>query len=318
MILFIQQKSFNMKIANNITELIGNTPMVKIQKLGNGLYAEVVAKLEMFNPLSSVKDRAALAMIEDAEKKGLLHADSILVEPTSGNMGVGMAYIGAYKGYKVVLTMPESMSNERKSLLRSLGAQLVLTPAVLGMSGARQKAEEIVSENSNAIMLQQFDNPANALAHVSTTAEEIWNDTEGAVDIVIAGVGSGGTITGLGEGLKKHNSKIQIIAIEPETSAVISGDAACLHRIQGLGAGFVPSIYKSSVVDEVLKVPNEGAYDMTRKLAKLEGLFVGISSGAAMWAAIQVAGRKENKGKRIVVIFPDSGERYLSVEGLFQ
>jgi len=307
-----------MKIANNITELIGNTPIVKIQKLGEGLYAEIVAKLEMFNPLSSVKDRAALAMIEDAESKGILNSESIIVEPTSGNMGVGMAYIGAYKGYRVILTMPESMSSERKSLLRSLGAELVLTPAVLGMSGARQKAQEIVNENPNAIMLQQFDNPANPAAHRLKTAEEIWNDTDGKVDFVIAGVGSGGTITGLGEGLKMHNPNIKIVAIEPETSAVISGETPCLHRIQGLGAGFVPGNYKSSVVDEIIKVPNESAYDMTRKLAKFEGLFVGISSGAAFWAAMQIASLEINKGKRIVVIFPDSGERYLSVEGLFQ
>jgi len=307
-----------MKIANNITELIGNTPMVRIQKLGDGLHAQIVAKLEMFNPLSSVKDRAALAMIEDAEAKGLLHEDSILVEPTSGNMGVGMAYIAAYKGYRVILVMPESMSIERRSLLRSLGAELILTPAVLGMSGARQKAMELVEENSNAIMLQQFDNPANPATHRKTTAEEIWNDTDGKVAIVIAGVGSGGTITGLGEGLKAHNPEIKIVAIEPETSAVLSGQSACSHRIQGLGAGFIPSNYKSEMVDEVIKVPNEMAYDMTRKLAKHEGLFVGISSGAAFWAASQMASRKENKGKLIVVIFPDSGERYLSVEGLFQ
>jgi len=307
-----------MNIANNITELIGKTPMVKIQKLGEGLFAEIVAKLEMFNPLSSVKDRAALAMIEDAESKGILKKDSIIVEPTSGNMGVGMAYIGAYKGYRVILTMPESMSNERKSLLRSLGAELVLTPAVLGMSGARQKAQEIVSENPSAVMLQQFDNPANPEAHRTKTADEIWNDTDGKVDIVVCGVGSGGTVTGLGEGLKKYNPAIKIIAIEPETSAVISGETACLHRIQGLGAGFIPAVYNGTFVDEVVKVPNEGAYDMTRKLAKMEGLFVGISSGAAFWAATQIASKKENKGKRIVVIFPDSGERYLSVEGLFQ
>jgi cysteine synthase A len=307
-----------MKIANNITELIGNTPLVKIQKLGEGLQAEIVAKLEMFNPMSSVKDRAALAMIEDAEKKKVLHVGSIIVEPTSGNMGVGMAYIAAYKGYRIILVMPESMSLERRSLLRSLGAELVLTPAVLGMSGARQKATEIVSENSNAVMLQQFDNPANPKAHQLTTAQEIWNDTEGKVDIVVVGVGSGGTVTGLGQGLKAHNPAIRIVAIEPETSAVISGESACLHRIQGLGAGFIPSNYKGEFVDEVMKVPNEMAYDMTRKLAKHEGLFVGISSGAAFWAAMQLAEKKENKGKRIVVIFPDSGERYLSVEGLFQ
>jgi cysteine synthase A len=307
-----------MKIANNITELIGNTPLVKIQKLGEGLQAEIVAKLEMFNPMSSVKDRAALAMIEDAEKKKVLHVGSIIVEPTSGNMGVGMAYIAAYKGYRIILVMPESMSLERRSLLRSLGAELVLTPAVLGMSGARQKATEIVSENSNAVMLQQFDNPANPKAHQLTTAQEIWNDTEGKVDIVVVGVGSGGTVTGLGQGLKAHNPAIRIVAIEPETSAEISGESACLHRIQGLGAGFIPSNYKGEFVDEVMKVPNEMAYDMTRKLAKHEGLFVGISSGAAFWAAMQLAEKKENKGKRIVVIFPDSGERYLSVEGLFQ
>ena len=307
-----------MKIASNITELIGNTPMVKIQKLGEGGYAEIVAKLEMFNPLSSVKDRAALAMIEDAELKGILHQDSLLVEPTSGNMGVGLAYIGAYKGYKVVLTMPESMSSERKSLLRSLGAELVLTPAVLGLSGARQKSEEIVAQNPNAVMLQQFDNKANPLVHEYKTAEEIWNDTDGNVDFVVAGVGSGGTISGLGKGLKKHNPNIKIIAIEPETSAVLSGEIPCSHRIQGLGAGFIPSVFDKNVVDEIIKVPNEAAYDMTRKLARMEGLFVGISSGAAFWVASQIASKIENKGKRIVVIFPDSGERYLSVEGLYQ
>ena len=307
-----------MNIKNNITELIGKTPLLKIQKLENGLNAEIVAKLEMFNPLSSVKDRAALTMIEDAESKGLLNKNSVLVEPTSGNMGIGLAYIGAYKGYKVILTMPESMSNERKNLLRALGAELVLTPAVLGMGGAKKKAEEIVNENKNAIMLQQFDNPANPAAHRDGTAQEIWNDTDGNVDYVIAGVGSGGSITGLGEGLKKLNPNIKIIALEPETSAVISGEGANMHKIQGLGAGFIPVNYNANVVDEVIKVPNEAAYEMTRKLAKEEGIFVGISSGAALWAAIQIAQRKESKGKRIVAVFPDSGERYLSVDGLFQ
>lgn len=307
-----------MNIKNNITELIGKTPLLKIQKLATGLNAEIVAKLEMFNPLSSVKDRAALTMIEDAESKGLLNKNSVLVEPTSGNMGIGLAYIGAYKGYKVILTMPESMSSERKNLLRALGAELVLTPAVLGMGGAKKKAEEIVKENKNAVMLQQFDNPANPAAHRDSTAQEIWNDTDGNVDYVIAGVGSGGSITGLGEGLKKLNSNIKIIALEPETSAVISGEVANMHKIQGLGAGFIPGNYNPKVVDEVIKVPNEAAYEMTRKLAKEEGIFVGISSGAALWAAIQIAQRKESKGKRIVVIFPDSGERYLSVDGLFQ
>ena len=306
-----------MNIANNITDLIGKTPMVKIQKLSEGLHAQIIAKLEMFNPLSSVKDRAALAMIEDAEAKGILKKDSIIVESTSGNMGIGLAYIAAYKGYKLILTMPDSMSNERKNLLRALGAELELTPGILGMKGANQKAQEIVENNSKALFLRQFDNKANANAHIKTTAQEIWNDTDGKVDIVVIGVGSGGTVTGVGEGLKALNPNIKIVAVEPETSAVLSGEIPNVHRIQGLGAGFIPSILNRSVIDEVIKVPNEGAYEQASLLTKCEGLFIGISSGAAFWAAKEVAKRAENKGKLIVVIFPDSGERYLSVAGLF-
>jgi len=306
-----------MNIANNITDLIGKTPMVKIQKLSEGLHAQIIAKLEMFNPLSSVKDRAALAMIEDAEAKGILKKDSIIVESTSGNMGIGLAYIAAYKGYKLILTMPDSMSNERKNLLRALGAELELTPGILGMKGANQKAQEIVENNSKALFLRQFDNRANANAHIKTTAQEIWNDTDGKVDIVVIGVGSGGTVTGVGEGLKALNPNIKIVAVEPETSAVLSGEIPNIHRIQGLGAGFIPSILNRSVIDEIIKVPNEGAYEQASLLTKCEGLFIGISSGAAFWAAKEVAKRSENKGKLIVVIFPDSGERYLSVAGLF-
>lgn len=307
-----------MKIAHTILDLIGKTPMVEIGKLTEGIDARIVAKLEGFNPLSSVKDRAALAMIEDYEAKGLLTKDSILVEATSGNMGIGLAYIAAYKGYRLVLTMPDSMSSERKNLLKALGAELILTPGILGMSGAKQKAQEMADENPKAILMRQFDNPANAAIHVKTTAQEIWNDTDGKVDIVVVGVGSGGTVSGVGEGLKKHNPAIRIVALEPETSAVLSGESPKAHKLQGLGAGFVPGILNKTVIDEVIKVPNEDAYEQTRLLAKKEGLFVGISSGAAFWAAKQLAQRPENKGKLIVTIFPDFGERYLSVEGLFQ
>jgi len=306
-----------MNVASNITELIGHTPLVRINKLASGSGAEIVAKLEMFNPLASIKDRIALAMVEDAERKGLLHENTVLVEPTSGNTGIGLAYVAAVKGYKLVLTMPETMSSERKHLLKAFGAELVLTPGLFGMKGAIQKAQEIVDGNPDAVMLQQFDNPSNPEIHKHTTAQEIWDDTDGKVDIVIVGVGTGGTITGISQGLREHNPSVKIVAFEPETSAVLSGGNPGPHRLQGIGAGFVPKVLDTSCYDEVVKVPNEAAYEYTRALAKEEGLLVGITSGAAMWVALELSKRPENKGKLIVAIFPSYGERYLSVEGLF-
>lgn len=304
-----------MNIKRNLTELIGNTPLLAITRWGGKpLGAEVVAKLEYFNPGGSVKDRAAFAMIEDAEGKGLLKPGATIIEPTSGNTGVGLAWVASVKGYKLVLTMPETMSLERRSLLKALGAQLVLTPGAEGMSGAIRKAEEIRDATPGAIILQQFDNPANSLAHERTTAEEIWRDTDGQVDIFVASVGTGGTLTGTARGLKRHNPSIRAIAVEPASSPVLSGGKAGAHKIQGIGAGFIPKNYDASVVDGIIQVTNEEAFHTSRELARQEGVLVGISSGAAMYAALQLARLPENRGKRVVVLLPDTGERYLSTE----
>ncbi len=304
-----------MNIKKNLTELIGNTPLLAITRLGEELQgAEVIAKLEYFNPGGSVKDRAAFFLITDAEKKGLLKPGAMIIEPTSGNTGVGLAWVASVKGYKLVLTMPETMSLERRSLLKALGAQLVLTPGSEGMSGAIRKAEEIRKATPGAIILQQFDNPANPLAHERTTAEEIWRDTDGKVDIFVASVGTGGTLTGTARGLKRHNPSIRAIAVEPASSPVLSGGKAGPHKIQGIGAGFVPKNYDASLVDGIMQVTDEDALRTSRELARREGVLVGISSGAALYAALQLAKLPENRGKRIVVLLPDTGERYLSTE----
>ncbi|MBQ9259727.1 MAG: cysteine synthase A [Neisseriaceae bacterium] len=301
-----------MTIANSITDLIGKTPLLKLNRL-NTSQAEVVLKLEFFNPGNSVKDRIAAAMIADAEKQGKITPDTVLVEPTSGNTGIGLAMVCAAKGYKLVIIMPESMSRERKMLMRAFGAKLILTPAAEGMAGAIAAAQKLVAENPDThIILQQFENPANPAAHRATTAEEIWQDTDGKVDIFVAGVGTGGTITGVGEVLKKHNPNIKIVAVEPETSPVLSGGQKGPHPIQGIGAGFVPKVLNTAIYDEIITVSGDNAFETARNLAQQEGVLAGISSGAATWAALQLAGRPENAGKRIVVLIPSYGERYLS------
>ncbi len=301
-----------MRIAGSITDLIGKTPLVRINSLSDETGNEIIAKVESFNPLASVKDRIALGMIEDAEKRGLLTKGSLIVEPTSGNTGVGLAYISAARGYRIILTMPESMSLERRNLLKALGAELVLTPAAGGMKAAIEKAEEIVSENPGSFMPQQFTNPANPETHRRTTAVEILEDTEGKVDYFVAGIGTGGTISGNGSVLKDAIPNIQIIGVEPKDSAVLSGNGPGPHKIQGIGAGFIPEVLDIGLIDEVKAVSNESAASMTRQLAKTEGLFVGISSGAAVTAAYEVAKTIPNEGKRFIVILPDTGERYLS------
>lgn len=302
------------KIAKKLTDLIGNTPLLELTNFNkkHGLEASVIAKLEYFNPASSVKDRIANAMIEDAEASGILNADSEIIEPTSGNTGIGLAFVAAAKGYKLTLTMPETMSIERRNLLKALGANIVLTPGPDGMKGAIAKAEELQKENPKAVVLQQFVNPANPSIHKKTTAEEIWRDTDGKVDIFVSGVGTGGTISGVGEALKKHNPNIKIVAVEPTDSPVLSGGKPGPHKIQGIGAGFIPKTYNAAVVDEVIQVTNDNAILTSRQLAREEGLLVGISSGAATYAALQLAKKPENSGKKIVVILPDTGERYLS------
>lgn len=306
-------------IKKSLTELIGNTPMLEITNYNkqNNIDATIITKLEYFNPGGSVKDRVGYAMIKDAEDKGLLKKDSVIIEPTSGNTGIALAFIAAAKGYRIILTMPETMSVERRSLLAALGAELVLTPGPEGMKGAIKRADELAAEIPNSFVPQQFKNPANPEYHRNTTAEEIWRDTDGKVDIFVAGVGTGGTITGVGEVLKKKNPNIKIVAVEPMDSPVLSGGNPGPHKIQGIGAGFVPDIMNMGVVDEIMKIRNEEAFEASRKLAKTEGLLAGISSGAALHAATELAKRPENKGKNIVVLLPDTGERYLSTP-LFQ
>ena len=304
-------------IAKDSTELIGNTPLVRLNRMTAGVAAEVVAKLESFNPLGSVKDRIGVAMIIDAEERGLINKNAVIIEPTSGNTGIGLAFVCAARGYRLILTMPDTMSMERRQLLSVLGAELVLTPGAEGMTGAVKKAEQLLSDNPNSFMPQQFTNPANPEIHRLTTAEEIWRDTDGRVDILVAGVGTGGTITGVSEMLKKRKPGFRTVAVEPEASPVLSGGKSGAHKIQGIGAGFIPDIMKLELVDEIVKVRNDDAGNTARRLAKEEGILAGISSGAAVWAALEVARKPENAGKLLVVVLPDSGERYLST-WLFQ
>jgi len=301
-----------MKTAENIAQLIGKTPLVKLNKINENIHTSILCKLEYFNPGSSVKDRLAYAMIMDAEEKGLINKHSVIIEPTSGNTGIGLAMVGAVLGYKIVLTIPESMSIERRKLIAAYGAELVLTPADQGMNGAIKKAEELQKTVKNGIILQQFENPANVAFHKKTTAAEIWNDTEGKIDIFVAGVGTGGTFTGVSEILKQKNNSIKCVAVEPANSAVLSGNKPGKHKIQGIGAGFIPKITDTTLIDEVFKVKDENAFETARNLARKEGILAGISSGANVFAALEIAKREENKGKTIVVIIPDTGERYLS------
>ncbi|WP_300703727.1 cysteine synthase A [Bacteroides sp.] len=302
------------KIAKRLTDLVGNTPLLELNNYNakKELKAHVIAKLEYFNPAGSVKDRIALALIEDAEAKGLLKPGVVIIEPTSGNTGVGLAFVAASKGYKLILTMPDTMSLERRNLLKALGAELILTPGADGMKGAIARAEELKAAHPGSLILQQFDNPANPAIHERTTGQEIWRDTDGQVDIFVAGVGTGGTVSGVGAALKKLNPKVKIVAVEPEASPVLSGGKPSPHKIQGIGAGFIPKNYNSAVVDEILQVSNDDAIRAGRELAKDEGLLVGISSGAAVSAATRLARLPENEGKTIVVLLPDTGERYLS------
>ena len=302
------------KIFSDITTTVGNTPLVRLGKVGKGLEADVIAKPEFFNPLGSVKDRIGIAMIEAAERQGQIRPDTLIVEPTSGNTGIALAFVCAAKGYRLCLTMPETMSTERRKLLRHLGAQLVLTPGGEGMKGAILKAEEILASAKDAYMPNQFKNPANPDIHRKTTAEEIWQDTEGAVDMMVAGVGTGGTITGVSEVIKARKPSFKAIAVEPAASAILSGGQAGPHKIQGIGAGFIPDVLNVNVIDEVIAVTSEDAFDMGRRLAEEEGILCGISSGAAVWAALEVAKRSENRGKQIVVVLPSTGERYISTD----
>ena len=301
----------------DITKKVGKTPLVRLNRMQKGLNAEILVKIESFNPLSSVKDRIGVAMIEAAEAAGLISKDTMIIEPTSGNTGIALAFVCAAKGYHLILTMPDTMSMERRHLLSILGAQLVLTEGAKGMKGAIEKAEELAASHKNSFIPQQFKNPANPEIHRRTTAEEIWNDTDGKVDYVIAGIGTGGTITGIGEVLKKKNPSVKMIAVEPTDSPVLSGGKPGPHKIQGIGAGFIPDVLNRDVIDEIIQVAHENAGEMARRIAKEEGILVGISSGAALWAALEVAKRKDTEGKTIVAIMPDSGERYLST-WLFQ
>jgi cysteine synthase A len=301
-----------MKIYDDVTKLIGNTPLVRLRRLGEGVGAEVVVKLEYQNPAHSVKDRIGVSMIDAAERDGLLHPHSVIIEATSGNTGIGVAFVAAARGYRCILVMPDTMSRERRTLLRAYGAELVLTPGADGMAGAIRRAEELAAATPNSFVPRQFDNPANPEIHRRTTAEEIWNDTDGRVDILVSGVGTGGTITGVGEVLKARKPSVRVVAVEPSASPVLSGGVKGPHPIQGIGAGFVPSILNTAIYDEVITVENDDAFLTARALARREGLLVGISSGAAVWAALQVAGRKENRGKLVVTVAPSFGERYLS------
>ena len=305
-------------IANNSTELIGNTPLVRLNNVTEGVHAEIIAKLESFNPIGSVKDRIGVALIEAGEEAGAIKEGTVLVEPTSGNTGIALAFVAAAKGYRLVLTIPDTMSIERRKLLAAFGAEIVLTPGANGMPGAVAKAEELVQEIPNAVMPQQFKNPANPKIHRETTAEEIRRDTEGKVDILVAGVGTGGTITGVAEVLKERKPEFKAVAVEPETSPVLSGGEKGPHKIQGIGAGFVPDVYRPDLIDEIIQVPDEAAGKTLLRLAREEGILAGISSGAATYAALELAKRPENKGKQIVVVLPDTGERYLSVGWVFE
>jgi cysteine synthase len=305
------------KIASNLTELIGRTPLLRLGRFGADAGAEVVAKLEAFNPGGSVKDRIGFAMIKEGEEKGLITKDTVIIEPTSGNTGIALAFVAAAKGYRLILTMPDTMSIERRNLLKAYGAELVLTPGAKGMKGAIEKAEELAAATPNSFVPQQFNNPANPAIHRATTAEEIWADTDGKVDILVAGVGTGGTLTGVGEVLRARNPGVQIVAVEPFDSPVLSGGIPGPHKIQGIGAGFIPKVLNSDVYDEIFKVKNDEAFEVARQLAREEGLLVGISGGAAAFAGRQIARRPENKGKLVVVVIPDTGERYLST-ALFQ
>jgi cysteine synthase A len=305
------------KIYQDITKTVGNTPLVRLNRIASRINATILAKVESFNPLSSVKDRLGVALVEDAERRGLLGKNTTVIEPTSGNTGIALAFVCAAKGYKLILTMPETMSLERRQLLKILGAEVVLTDGAKGMQGAVEKAGELIKSIPHSFMPQQFNNPANPEIHRKTTAQEIWNDTSGKVDILVAGVGTGGTITGISEALKKKKSSFKAVAVEPDTSPVLSGGPPGPHKIQGIGAGFVPKVFRGNMVDEIIRVTSEDAGVTARNLARMEGILAGISGGAALWAALEVARRKENKGKTIVVILPDSGERYLST-WLFQ
>lgn len=300
------------RLYEDITKTIGNTPLVKLNRVTRGAEATVLAKLEFFNPLGSVKDRIGVSMIEDAEARGVIDKDTVIIEPTSGNTGIGLAFVCAAKAYKLILTMPETMSLERRMLLRVLGAELVLTPGSEGMPGAIRKAEELLNQTPNSFMPQQFKNPANPEIHKRTTAEEIWRDTDGEVDIFVAGVGTGGTITGVAEAIKPRKPSLRVVAVEPSGSPVLSGGEAGPHRIQGIGAGFIPDVLNTDIIDEVVKVDNDDAFSTARLLAREEGILCGMSSGAAAWAALEVAKRPGSKGKLIVVILPDTGERYLT------